>query len=121
MGYMRGAYFYFPRNREMKMLKPRHPRFEVECLHTRKNSTISLEGDLVVIYDTSRGAGNQQLHAFEPGSYSFNCETSEELYNHLYRKSLEPNPEEIYFIGYVNEKFQPIEEEEEDVETESCP
>jgi hypothetical protein len=80
--------------------KPRHNRFEVESIHDRKNYVISLEKDVVVMYDTSRGANNEEIAVFGPDKFPMGT-TKEECYLELYRKSLRRNAEDVYFLGYV--------------------
>lgn len=92
--------------------------FEVEDINTRKNYTFVLDEDRVFMYDTSRGSGNNLMTIMpydnaepEKSLFPFGCDTAEEYYNHIYKKSLgEESTFPIYFLGYVDpETFQPLE------------
>lgn len=96
--------------------KPKYPRFEVESIVERKNFVISLEGSVVIIYDTSRNSENTVVTTIGPKKYSFG-NTAEECYSEMYRNSLKRNSYEIYFMGYVDKNFQPIYEEAPDEES----
>lgn len=92
-------------------MKPKHPRFEVEDIVERKNYTFSLEGDFVSLYNTSRGAGNLHMETWGPTDFPNGAKTAVEYYDFLYEKSLDfTNRESIHFLGYVDDKFEPIEE-----------
>lgn len=92
--------------------------FEVEDINTRKNYTFVLDEGRVFMYDTSRGSGNNLMTIMpydnaepEKSLFPFECDTAEEYYNHIYKKSLgKESTFPIYFLGYVDpETFQPLE------------
>lgn len=93
-----------------KTAKPKHPRFEVEAVLERKNYVFALERDCVILYNTSRGSGNRVMHVFGPDTFP-EGDSAEGYHSALYRKSLKRNPDEVYFLWYVDEKFNPITQE----------
>lgn len=99
-------------------MKAKHPRFEVEDVIQRRNYTFSLIDGCVRLHDTSRGHGNQLMEVYGPDKFpSVNfkgdlvgSETAEAYYDVLYEKAL-IGEGHIFFLGYVDDNFQPIEEE----------
>lgn len=90
-----------------KTAKPKHRRFEVESVLDRKNYVFALEGDCVILYNTSRGSGNRVMHVFGPDTFPERG-SAEGYHAAMYRKSLSRNPDEIYFLGYVDDQLKPI-------------
>lgn len=95
-------------------MKAKHPRFEVECIAERTNYTLVYDAanNIVEMYDTSRGAGNRLIQTFGPDRFPYDYKTAEEYYDRLYDDSLKPNPYSVYFLGYVDAQFEPIEPED---------
>jgi hypothetical protein len=89
-------------------------RFEVEDITSRKNYTFVLTKRGVDMYNTSRGFGNSFMGNLGQNEFinlGIKDEYSpEKHFKMLYEKSLKPNPQNVYFIGWVDNKFNPIEE-----------
>lgn len=91
---------------------PKHDRFEVENIETRENYTLVLDrkNNVVSLYNTSRGAGNRLMETFGPEGFHLRAATAVDYYYNMFRKSLQSS--DLCFLGYVDEDFEPIEEEE---------
>lgn len=91
-------------------------RFEVEDISSRKNYTFVKTSKGVDMYNTSCGMGNRFDCSLGEKEYRRAGGESEKYtpdihFKFLLDKSLRPNIYNIFFIGYVDENFQPIEEE----------
>ena len=99
-------------------MKAKRPRFEVEDIQQRTNSTFCLVGGTVCMHNTSRGSGNRLIEVWGPIDFPVTdvkgvevaSYTAEAYYDTLYSKSMDGR-EGVWFLGYVDENFQPIEEE----------
>jgi hypothetical protein len=85
--------------------KPSHNRFEMENTVTRQCVTVVHKGDWIYLYDTTEEA--RLIANAGPGEYPHGS-TAEECYQICYNKAM-AGEQNFVFIGYVDEKFQPLE------------
>jgi hypothetical protein len=96
------------------MNKPKYNSLEIEDIQARKNYVFKKDGKVVEMWDTSINLDAPQLLWTFPteSSFPFGRKNSEEYYQYVFEKSLKAI-DGVCFLGYVDDNFEPIEEEEE--------
>jgi hypothetical protein len=107
---LRDKLFEDLRNEDVSDANPEHDAFEVEDINTRQNFVFIKRGDIVELYDSSRGVGKKSMAVIGPLEFPFGTTNADEYYLAMFRKALRAE-ENICFLGYVTEtenSFEPI-------------